>query len=260
MIHKNEVHLMDCLKGLELVKDNSIDFIVTSPPYDQLRTYESSTSILEVGKECFRTLKDGGIMAMVIQDQTKDFAKSLTSFRTCVSMCDEIGFRLFETVIWQRHGRPGAWWNKRFRVDHEYVFLFLKGNKPKHFDKEPLKIQAIHVGKKLVGTTRKNDGSIKRNTSGMEQPNFKCRGTIWSIDSSKSEHNKVKLKHPATFPNQLAKDLLTCFTKEDELVLDPFAGSGTTCVVAKELKRNYIGFEIDETYHAIAQELLKGGK
>jgi hypothetical protein len=64
---------------------------------------------------------------MVIQDSTKDFAKSLTSFRTIVDWCDNIGFRLFECNIYNRQGTEGAWWKQRFRVDHEYMPIFLKG-------------------------------------------------------------------------------------------------------------------------------------
>jgi len=86
---------------------------------------------------------------MVIQDQTKNFGKSLTSFKTIVDWCDSFGFKLFETVIYRKYGAEGAWWNKRFRVDHEYVPIFLKGERPQYFNKEHLKIPSKHGGKTI---------------------------------------------------------------------------------------------------------------
>ena len=114
----------DSCKVLKDIPDNSIDLVVTSPPYDQLRTYNGYTVDLHtIGTELYRVLKDGGVVAMVIQDSTKDFGKSLTSFRTIVDWCDNIGFKLFETCIYRKNGTEGAWWTQRFRVDHEYMPL-----------------------------------------------------------------------------------------------------------------------------------------
>lgn len=148
VIEQNKVYQMDCVDGMKLMLDNSVDLVVTSPPYDNLRDYNGfSFDLHETGKEIYRVLKDGGIAVMVIQDQTKDFGKSLTSFRTIIDWCDNIGFKLFETIIYRKHGTEGAWWTKRFRVDHEYMPIFLKGKKPQYFDKEPVKIASKHGGK-----------------------------------------------------------------------------------------------------------------
>lgn len=247
---------LDSTTGIPSLPDFSVDMIITSPPYDAIRDYHGFTLSLEdVGRECFRVLKDGGMMAMVIQDQTKDFGKSLTTFRTAVQFVDHIGFKLFESVIYERFGKPGAWWSKRFRVDHEYILLFLKGAKPKFFDKTTLMIPAIHAGKEWAGTQRLTNGSfipIEKKT----QAAMKCRGTIWHYASSNSERDKLKLQHPATFPDKLVEDLITCFTQEDNVILDPFVGSGTTCVVAQRLKRNSIGFEISEEWASLAERRI----
>lgn len=140
---------MDCIEGMQLLPDNSIDLAVLSPPYDQLRDYEDKPEfdLHATGKQIYRILKEGGICAMVIQDQTKNFAKSLTSFRTIVDWCDNIGFRLFECCIYHKNGSEGGWWAKRFRVDHEYMPLFLKGKKPAYFNKDGLKVPSKHGGK-----------------------------------------------------------------------------------------------------------------
>ena len=199
-----------CGNNIEVMRklpDNSVDLVMTSPPYDNIRYYKGFNMDLHgVGREIHRVLKDGGICVMVIQDGTKDFGKSLTSFRTIVDWCDSFKFKLFETAIYKKHGVAGAWWSKRFRVDHEYIPIFLKGKRPQYFNK---------------------DGS------------------------------KLKHEHPATFPNMLPYDVIECFCPEGGTVLDPFNGSGTTCVAAKSLNRNFIGIDVSEEYCKIARERIE---
>jgi site-specific DNA-methyltransferase (adenine-specific) len=237
----------DCLEVMQDIPDNSIDLVVTSPPYDNLRDYNGyRLDLHKTGKELHRILKNGAVCCIVMQDQTKNFAKSLTSFRTILDWVDNIGFKLFETVIYKKNGISGAWWNQRFRVDHEYIFILFKGDKPNYFDKEHLKIATIHSGRKLKsGGNRKKDGNI---TKGYEKivSETKCRGTIW--DYTKVKKPIIKREHPATFPDEIPYDLIKCFTRENEIVLDPFVGSGTTMVQAKLLNRNSIGIDVSKEY------------
>jgi site-specific DNA-methyltransferase (adenine-specific) len=86
---------------------------------------------------------------------------------------------------------------------------------------------------------------------------MKCRGTVWRYSTSNSEGNRLKLQHPATFPDKLAEDLILCFSKPNELVFDPMCGSGTTCVMAKKNNRNFIGIDIAEEYCQIARKRLE---
>ena len=160
----NTIQCMDCVKGMKKLPDDCIDLVVTSPPYDAVREYNGFTYDLHAtGREILRILKDGGVAVMVIQDQTRNFAKTLTSFRTIVDWCDNIGFRLFETVIYRKHGTEGAWWVNRFRVDHEYMPIFLKGARPQYFNKEPLKVPSKHAGKVMTGSgNRRTDGKTKK--------------------------------------------------------------------------------------------------
>lgn len=239
------------------ISDSSVDLIVTSPPYDSIRDYNGySLDLNEIGKQCYRVMKDGSILAMVIADGTKNFGKSITVARTIVSYVDMIGFKLFEDVIYHRHGRPGAWWNKRFRVDHEHILLFLKGDRPKHFDKEPLKIDAIHAGESWHITQRLTSGKLIPIDTEVQKPK-KCRGTVWFYNTSSTERNKIKMKHPATFPDKLAEDLIACFSSIGDTVLDPFMGSGTTIRMAEKLGRNSIGIDISDTYVDLAREILR---
>ncbi len=134
-------------------------------------------------------MKDGGICAVVIGDGTKDFAKSLTTARLTVDWCDNVGWRLFEQCIYFRDGNPGAWWSQRFRVDHEYILLFLKGKKPKTFDKTSLMVPSKHAGKIYSGTDRLTNGGFKEIVPKEVNPT-KCRGTVWRYSTSNSEGNR----------------------------------------------------------------------
>lgn len=254
----NSISQGDCLEVLSQVPDHSIDLTVFSPPYDQIRDYEGKWSLdfHRLGQELFRTTKDGGICAVVIGDGTKDYAKSLTSFRLAVDWCDKLGWRMFETCIYERAGNPGNWWSKRFRVDHEYVMLFLKGQHPKSFDKMPLMVPSKHAGKVYTGTDRLTSGATRRMKPKVVNA-MKCRGTVWHYSTSNSEGNRLKLKHPATYPNKLAEDLIRCFSAPGDLVLDPMMGSGTTCVMAAQNERRYIGIDISAKYCDIARERLQ---
>jgi site-specific DNA-methyltransferase (adenine-specific) len=253
----NKIIVGDCVETMQRMPSNSVDLVVTSPPYDSVRDYKGfSFDLHKTGEEIHRVLKDGGIAAMVIQDQTKNFGKSLTSFRTIVDWCDSFGFKLFETVIYRKYGAEGAWWNKRFRVDHEYVPIFLKGDRPAYFDKTHLKIPSKHGGKTLTGGGTRLTNGKRIETKAITINPMKCRGTIWEYLTA-GDGSRLKHQHPATFPNQLPYDFIQCFSPENGVVLDPFVGSGTTTVAAKNLGRNYIGIDVAAEYCAIAEERMR---
>lgn len=256
-LQTNKIIISDCVTGMQKISDDTIDCVVTSPPYDAIRDYNGFTLDLHAtGKELHRILKPGGVAALVIQDQTKNFGKSLTSFRTIVDWCDNIGFKLFECTIYRKHGAEGAWWKQRFRVDHEYIALFLKGDRPLYFDKEPLKIPSKHGGKVMTGSgSRRTDG--KTNTTITRPINLtKCRGTIWDYLNA-GDKDPIKRQHPAPFPDKLAEDVIRCFCPPRGVVLDPFMGSGTSAVAAIRHGRKYIGFEISKEYAAIAAQRIE---
>jgi len=253
----NKIICGDAIEVMKKFPSNSVDIVVTSPPYDAVRDYKGfSLDLHAAGKELFRVLKDGGVVAMVIQDQTKNFGKSLTSFKTIVDWCDSFGFKLFETVIYRKYGAEGAWWNKRFRVDHEYVPIFLKGERPQYFNKEHLKIPSKHGGKTMTGGGTRLTNGIRIETRSIKINPTKCRGTIWEYLTA-GDGSRLKHQHPATFPNQLPYDFISCFTPKNGIVLDPFVGSGTTAVAAKNLGRSYIGIDIAPEYCAIAKKRME---
>ena len=256
-IQVNKIICEDNITYLKTLPDECIDFVITSPPYDALRDYNGYKLDLHgLGVELLRVLKDGGICVMVIQDSTRDFAKSLTSFRTIVDWCDNIGFRLFECNIYNRQGTEGAWWKKRFRVDHEYMPIFLKGKRPQYFDKENIKIPSKHGGKIMTGANIRTKNGQTGSRKVKINPT-KCPGTVMTFGNTCGGESKLKSKHPAVFPNMLAYDMIECFCPEDGTVLDPFNGSGTTTLAAKCLGRNYIGIDVSEEYNKIARERLE---
>ena len=253
----NKIICGDAVEIMKGLPSNSIDIVVTSPPYDSVRDYKGfALDLHSAGREIHRVLKDGGVAIMVIQDQTKNFGKSLTSFRTIVDWCDSFGFKLFETVIYRKYGAEGAWWNKRFRVDHEYVPVFLKGERPQYFNKEHLKIPSKHGGKTMTGGGTRLTNGIRIATRSIKINPTKCRGTIWEYLTA-GDGSRLKHQHPATFPNQLPYDFISCFAPKNGIVLDPFVGSGTTTVAAKNLGYKYIGIDIAADYCAIAEKRMK---
>ena len=253
----NKILCGDAVEVLKKIPSNSIDLVVTSPPYDDIRAYNGfSLNLPAIGKELNRILKDGGIAAMVIQDSTRNFGKTLTSFKTIIDWCDNAGFKLFETVIYRKYGTEGAWWTKRFRVDHEYMPIFLKGDRPAYFNKEPLKVPSKHGGKTMTGSgNRRTDGTTTK-TITREINGMKCRGTVWDYLNA-GDKNPLKRKHPATFPDKIPTDFIQCFCPPKGIVLDPFIGCGSTAVAAKQLGRNYIGIDISKEYCKLAEERIK---
>jgi site-specific DNA-methyltransferase (adenine-specific) len=254
----NNIYCGDNVELLKGLPSNSVDIVVTSPPYDGIRDYKGNANfdLHKVGAEIFRTLKDGGIAVMVIQDQTRNFGKTLTSFRTAVDWCDNIGFKLFESLIYKKLGAEGAWWNKRFRVDHEYMLVFLKGDKPAYFNKEPLKIPSKWGGVTMTGGGTRLTNGTRIETRKIKINLRKCPGTVWAYETA-GDGTRAKHRHPATYPDKLPYDFIRCFCPPDGIVLDPFIGSGTTALAAKTLNRNYLGFDISQEYVDLANERIE---
>jgi len=257
ILPENEIIHGDCVEIMKNFPDNSIDIVVTSPPYDSIRDYKGfSYNLHDTGKQIFRVLKEGGIAAVVIQDQTKNFAKTLTSFRMIIDWVDSFGFKLFENLIYKKYGAEGGWWKTRFRVDHEYIPVFLKGSRPQYFNKEHIKIKLKHGGKEMTGcATRLTNGKTLQSHK-VKINEMKCRGTIWDYTTC-GDGTRLKHFHPATFPDNLPKDFIKCFCPLGGIVLDPFVGSGTTLLAAIELQRKYIGIDISQEYCKLTKKRIE---
>lgn len=242
----------DCLDKLKTLDDCIIDLTVTSPPYDNLRTYNGFTFDFEnIAKELFRVTKQGGVIVWVVGDATISGSESGTSFRQALYFKD-IGFNLHDTMIYQKHNFSNPS-NNRYHQIFEYMFILSKG-KLKTFNpiRDRKNIEAGKIGSWGKNTVRQSDGSFKENSKKINSE-YGMRYNIWRI---KTEMNPL---HPAQFSEQLAHDHIISWSNEGNIVLDCFMGSGTTGKMAKQLKRNFIGIEISEEYMNIAIERINNG-
>lgn len=256
MDYINKIIQGDCLNVMEGFPDNCIDLTVTSPPYDNLRTYKGYTFNFEgIAKELYRVTKQGGVVVWVVGDATIKGNETGTSFRQALYF-KEIGFNLHDTMIYEKSGVIPS--NTRYCQMFEYMFVFSKG--------KPKSINLICDKKNNWGNTktgnigqRQVDGEIiKRGIKNIKE--YGMRYNIWRILNEGGFQNKDKLtiQHPATFPEQLANDhIISWSNKGGDIVLDPMCGSGTTCKMAKINGRKYIGIDISEEYCEIARNRIK---
>jgi site-specific DNA-methyltransferase (adenine-specific) len=228
------------------IPDESIDLTVTSPPYDNLRTYNGNIAVWGehvwkgVIQDLFRVTKQGGVVVWVVADETINGSKTGTSFKQALYF-KEAGFNLHDTMIWDKGNftAVGALVS-RYAPVFEYMFVFTKG-KLKTFN--PIKDRLC-----------KTFGEQKRSKSGLGkiQQQYGQRYNVWEISPA---HNKSN-GHPAIFPERLVHDHIISWSNEGDTILDPFMGSGTTGKMAKLLSRNFIGIELDVDYFKMAEKQI----
>lgn len=263
---KEQIWLMkgDCLERMKEIPDGSVDMVLTSPPYDDLRSYNGNNCQWgehvwkQVLLELYRVTKNGGVVVWVVGDKTHKGSESLTSFKQAIYAV-ECGFRLHDTMIYHKNALPKN--HNRYEQDFEYMFVFSK-SKPSTFN--PIRIPCKYPEKEGARqnsyfsiTDEKNRSARsgkKRNPVGKD----KIKGNIWYITTGKGHSTKddIAFNHPAIFPEKLANDHIISWSNEGDVVFDPFMGSGTTGKVAKKLNRNFIGIELDDGYFEIAKERI----
>ena len=245
----------DCLEAMDELIDEGVkvDLTITSPPYDNLRTYNDSLDWNEsiwkqVIEKLYKITIDGGVVVWVVGDATIKGSETGTSFKQALFF-KECGFNLHDTMIWNKGGFTAVGALKtRYAQVFEYMFVFVKG-KLKTFN--ALKDR---LNKHQTGTFLKNkrlaDGNMTEVGKYGKRNKYGQRFNIWELA------NTDRSKHPAVFPEQLANDHILSWSNEGDLVLDPFMGSGTTGVVCKNLNRNFIGIELDPDYFKIAEDRI----
>ena len=255
----NKIICGDCLEIMKEIPDESIDLTITSPPYDNLRDYKGYTFNFEgIAKQLFRITKQGGVVVWVVGDATIKGSETGTSFKQALYF-KEIGFNLHDTMIY-KSGKPPLTHN-RYEQEFEYMFVLSK-DKPKIFN--PLKIKTNFSGdiKKYYYSpeSSKDKKRATRQREGQTIVNeYKYRGNIWEYATGMngSTKDKIAYKHPAIFPEKLAEDHIISWSNKGDIVLDPMCGSGTTCKMAQNLHRNFIGIEISKEYCKIAEQRLR---
>lgn len=252
MIEINRFYIENCLDTMARMPDNFIDLTVTSPPYDNLRDYNGYQFDFEsIAKELYRVIKQGGAVVWVVGDSAKNGNESGESFRQALFF-KEIGFNLFDTMFYHKNGMPMRGNIYGYNQVIEFMFVFSKGFiKTSNIIKDRKNQSA---GKIRLITNRKVDGKI--NNQGLcYTKEYTRRENIWSYNTGEDEDN---FNHPAKFPEKLAADHIYSWSNEDDLIYDPFVGSGTTVKMAIKLKRNWIASDISEEYiKNIAEKRIK---
>jgi len=242
----------DCISEMIQMEQESFDLTVTSPPYDNLRTYEGSLQWNEdiwkqVLEQLYRVTKRGGVVVWVVGDSTINGSETGTSFKQALYAKDT-GFNLHDTMIWCKDN-PVPTQSTRYQNAFEYMFILSKG-RPNSFGK-------LQVPSKCAGMKMK-----KHRASDGKGHNYNDEGTYvvkptklrnnWWVNSCGSP---VK-GHGATFPLQLASDHIRSWSNEGDTILDPFMGSGTTGIACKDLNRNFIGIEKVDKYFQLASDRI----
>jgi len=236
---------------MQRMPSNFIDFVITSPPYDDIRNYNGYKFEFErITKELYRVIKKGGVIIWIVADATINGSETGTSFKQALYFKD-IGFRLHDTMIYYKNN-PMPQTGNRYHQHFEYMFAFSKEN-PKTFNpiKEPTKYHGLANMK-----NRGVEGSLDYEK--VERTKEKKVGNVffYSVGGGISTKDKIAFGHPAIFPEKLVADQIITWTSENELVYDPFMGSGTTAKVAQMLNREWIGSEVSKEYVEIAVERL----
>lgn len=248
----NKIHNMDCLEGMKLIEDNSIDICITSPPYFNAKEYSywnSYEKYLEDMKEIFlkvySVLKEGRMCCVNIstiiqprENRNSESRRIPIPFHF-VSLMESIGFKFLEDIIWVKpegsaRNRGGRFYQDRQplqykpNVVNEYILVFQK----------PIR----GLIDKILKRYKKNENIYNSSLILNEYE----RTNIWKIQPV------TKSLHSAPFPLEIPEKLIKYYSFTNDVVLDPFIGSGTTAIACKKLKRRYIGFEIDKNYYDLS--------
>jgi len=247
----------DCLEVMKGLDNNSIDLVITSPPYDSLRTYNNNSEWNEdiwkgVIKELYRLIKAHGVVVWVVGDSVIKGSETGTSFKQALYAID-CGFRLHDTMLFEKNSSafPSRRDGNRYTQIFEYMFIFSKSS-PKCTllcDKKNKWAGHTNWGN---NTQYDKDGNLVKTNDIKPIKEFSPRNNIWKYTVG---FNK-KTRHPAVFPDKLAEDHIKSWSNENDTVLDPFMGSGTTGVACKNLNRRFIGIELDDAYFEIAKERI----
>jgi site-specific DNA-methyltransferase (adenine-specific) len=258
-----ELYQGDCLDIMPIkIPDNHVDLTVTSPPYDNLRTYNNSLEWGEhiwkpIIQELYRITKDGGVVVWVVGDATIKGSETGTSFKQAL-WAMECGFNLHDTMIYDK-GKISFPETNRYSNVFEYMFIFSK-DKPKTFNCiKDRKNKWYNGTKEIKGHYRTEKGEIKRHNKQNLLQEYGSRFNIWTINNgcNKSTLDKIAFEHPAIFPEQLANDHIISWSNEGDTVFDCFMGSGTTGKMALLNNRNFIGIEKDDKYFEIAKNRIE---
>lgn len=260
-------YLGDSREQLKLISENSVDLIVTSPPYADQRksTYGGIHPdkyvewFLPISEQLLRVLKPTGTFILNIKEKVVDGERSTYVMELIIAMRKQ-GWLWTEEFIWhKKNSYPGKWPN-RFRDSWERLLQF---NKQKNFNMYqdevmvPMGDWAKSRLKNLSATDQIRDNSKVGSGFGKNISNWLARDKAYPTNVLHLATECNNKNHSAAFPEELPEWFIKLFTKENDVVLDPFMGSGTTLSVAKRMNRNSLGIEIVPEYFEMVRSLLK---
>ena len=260
------VHLGDSKEKLRLLSDNSVDLIVTSPPYADQRknTYggirhdEYVDWFLPISEELLRVLKPTGTFILNIKEKVVDGERSTYVMELILEMRKQ-GWLWTEEFIWhKKNSYPGKWSN-RFRDSWERLLQFNKERKFNMYQEAvmvPMGDWATSRLKKLSETDKIRDTSKVGSGFGKNISNWLERDKAYPTNVLHLATECGNKRHSAAFPESLPEWFIKLFTQEGDLVLDPFMGSGTTLVVADRMNRNSVGIDVVSEYCDMVREKL----
>ena len=254
----NKIYNEDCLATMSKMPDDFVDLVVTSPPYDNLRTYkEYSFDFENIARELYRIIKTEGVVVWIVNDATINGSETGTSFRQALFF-KEIGFSLFDTMIWRKvNPTPTDPRIGRYTSSFEYMFILSKTQpKTRNLIRQSCKNAGKVRGSCGNPSQLEPDGTVRMDRiskrSGQAVKDTKPLSNVWELPISAGYKG-----HPATFPEKLANDHMVSWSNPGDLVYDPFLGSGTTAKVAILSGRNYIGSEISKEYCELAEKRIE---
>lgn len=260
---QNVLYCEDCINTLARLPDCSVDMILTSPPYDNLRKYDginwSFEEFTRIAVELARVLKKGGVLVWVAGDATIKGSETLSCLRQALYFKDNCELNAHDTMIYKRQGIPLN--HKRYEQHFEFMFVFSKG-KPQVFN--PIRQPSIWAGKvrRVCNPTAASCNEEKSPNANVKKLRVvqadKIIGNVWEYATGGgcSTKDKIAFQHPAIFPEKLATDHIQTWTNPGAIIYDPFAGSGTTLKMAYIEGRNFLGSELSPAYCKISQQRL----
>jgi len=252
----------DCRLTMSYLPPESIDLVVTSPPYDNQRPMSPFPfdAFTEVADGLLRVLKPGGVIVWVVNDQTKNGTESGSSFRQALHFKD-IGLNLHDTMIWQKDSCAFPETTRYYPL-FEYMFILSKG-RPKTINLLADRKNKWANGKKRIRGheyDRRGVLNYERKRSGNLLKEYGIRYNIWRVPTGcgKSGDSKLLGKHPAIMPESIPRDHIITWSNPGDRVFDPFMGSGTTGLAALKLGREFLGCEVDRAYYNLSKARLEG--
>lgn len=253
---ENTIIQGDSSEILYKLPKKSVDLVITSPPYSDLRRYGgvgdtwNEDKFRKIAVGLWEVLKDGGVIVWIVNDKTEKGSKTLVSFQQALYF-QKLGFNINDVMIWEKSNPCPVVKQPRYQDVFEYMFIFSKG-KPKAFN--PLMIPCKCAGQEYKSTTKNMGGENGRTYKEFNINKEKIKPNIWKCAVAS---NKEAKWHPAVFPEQLVIDHIQSWSNEGDVVLDPFMGSGTTALACIKTKRKYIGIELSEKYVELSKERIK---